>query len=220
MNEPTPASREALVQIEALAYSDAPLIICDVDEVVLHMIRHLETYLADHGLSFIEHKYRLTGNIAEHGTQTPVSEATVKHHLHAFFDSHSGHQDLVDGADQALKDLSGEWDIVFLTNLPGVHNKPVRERVLGGFGLPFPVVTNTGAKGGAASALSAGRRGPVAFIDDSPGNLKSVRTSLPTAHLVHFVADDRFLANSEDVPGVSLKTGDWRQTAAHLGSIL
>lgn len=220
MSDPSPVSAEALAQIRALDTSDAPLIICDVDEVVLHMIRHLEDYLLQQGLCFIEHKYRLTGNIAERGSHVPVAEATVKHHLHAFFDDRSGHQDMVDGADLALKDLASEWDIIFLTNLPGAHNKPIRERVLAEVGLPFPVVTNSGPKGGAASALSAGRRGPIAFIDDSPGNLKSVQASLPAAHLVHFIADERFLANSEDIPGVRLKTGDWRKTADYLGSIL
>ncbi|MDN3718959.1 hypothetical protein QW131_06405 [Roseibium salinum] len=88
--------------------------------------------------------------------------------------------------------MAADWEIVLLTNLPGGHNKPAREQLLSGMGIPYPVLTNSGPKGGAVAALSAGRQGPLVFIDDSPTNHASVHASFPSAVQVQFVADPRF----------------------------
>ena len=170
MPEPTPVLPEVMDQIRALQFSDNKLIICDVDEVILHLIRHLEDYLHQRDLMFLNHEYRLTGNIARAADRGVLSADAVRGHLLAFFDEISHAQDLVDGADQALATLAEHWDIVLLTNLPGSHNKPAREKLLASMGVPFPVVTNSGPKGGAVAALAADRSGPVVFIDDSPTN--------------------------------------------------
>ncbi len=127
MPEPTPVLPEVLDQIRALPASDNRLIICDVDEVILHLIRHLEDYLNARDLVFLQYEYRLTGNIGRAADRGVLSAAEVRNHLLAFFDEISHAQDLVDGADRALGTLSENWDIVLLTNLPGSHNKPARE---------------------------------------------------------------------------------------------
>lgn len=220
MPEPTSPSRHVLDQIAALPNSDRPLIICDVDEVILHMISHLERYLADREMAFLNFEYRLTGNIVRKGDTTPLPAETVRRLLDLFFDEESHRQQPVDGAEQALSRLAANWDIVLLTNLPGGHNKPVRENLLRNAGIPFPVLTNSGPKGGAAAALSAGRPDPVVFIDDSPGNHRSVHASLPGAVQIQFVADPRFLALIEPADHIALQTGDWGQTADFIGAIL
>ncbi|MEP3667100.1 MAG: hypothetical protein ABJN42_10250, partial [Roseibium sp.] len=63
MPEPTQVLPEVLGQIRALSVSRRPLNVCDVDEVVLHLIAHLEDYLHARDLMFLKHEYRLTGNI-------------------------------------------------------------------------------------------------------------------------------------------------------------
>ncbi|WP_420336811.1 hypothetical protein [Roseibium sp.] len=220
MPEPTPILPEVLDQIRALPASENRLIICDVDEVILHLIRHLEDYLHERELLFLNHEYRLTGNIGRLADQSVLSAEEVRAHLLAFFDEISHAQDLVDGADRALEALAEHWDIILLTNLPGSHNKPAREKLLGSMGVPFPVVTNSGPKGGAVAALAANRSGPVVFIDDSPTNHTSVQASLPSSVQIQFIADERFLAATRPDGHIDLLTGDWQETAAFIRSIL
>ncbi|MHA7773173.1 hypothetical protein [Roseibium sp. M-1] len=220
MPEPTPVLPEVLAQISALPVSSRPLIICDVDEVVLHMISHLEEYLHARELMFLKYEYRMTGNIAGKADRQLLSSDDVRRHLLSFFDEISHSQDMVPGATEALNALAVDWDIVFLTNLPGGHNKPVREQLLAGLGLPFPVLTNTGPKGGAVAALAAGRPVPVVFIDDSPTNHASVHASLPSAIQIQFIADPRFLGTTTREEHVALLTGDWQETAAFISGIL
>lgn len=220
MPEPTPVLPEVLSQIRALPVSNRPLIICDVDEVILHMISHLEDYLHDNGMYFLNHTYRLTGNIARHGEEAPIAADQVKTHLNTFFDEVSHRQSMVADADAVLAALSEHWDIVLLTNLPGSHNKPARESLLSGMGIPYPVLTNSGPKGGAVAALAGGRSHPVVFIDDSPTNHRSVQASLPSAVQVQFIADQRFLNSIEPEAHIDLLTGDWRETCRFIEAIL
>lgn len=221
MSELHAPAREVLDQIRALpASSGRPLVICDVDEVVFHMIAHLETFLADRDMGFLRHAYQLTGNIARKDSDTPVGQDEVRRLLLEFFAEVSDRQTAVDGAAAALERLSADCEVVFLTNLPGSANKPARERLLASHGMPYPVVTNSGPKGAAAAALSAGRGRPVVFIDDSPQNLKSVHLCLPETHLVHFIADARFRAAVDPLPMAGLLTGDWQETTRHILSIL
>jgi len=220
MPEPTPVLPEVLAQIRGLPVSDRPLIICDVDEVILHLIAPLEAYLADNGLRFLSHSYRFTGNIAPIGTNTPVPADQVRNHLMTFFDTFTHRQTMVTHANTVLEELSADWDIVLLTNLPGAHNKPARETLLGGMGIPYPVLTNSGPKGGAVAALAGGRSQPVVFIDDSPTNHSSVQATLPASIQIQFIADDRFLKLVEPEPHIDLLTGDWRETSRFIRDIL
>ncbi|WP_305987016.1 hypothetical protein [Roseibium sp. MMSF_3544] len=219
MSEPTPVLPDVLAQIQALPSSTRRLIVCDVDEVILHLIKHLEDYLHERDLAFLSHQYRFTGNIGQRKDRTALTSDEVRRHLLTFFDEVSHRQDMVHGADKALAKLSENWDIVLLTNLPGGHNKPLREKLLSDMGIPFPVVTNSGAKGGAVAALAAQRSAPVVFIDDSPTNHTSVQASLPSAVQIQFIADARFRANAEQDAHIDLLTGDWQETAAFIRAI-
>ncbi len=220
MPEPTQVLPEVLGQIRALPVSRRPLIVCDVDEVVLHLIAHLEDYLHARDLMFLKHEYRLTGNIGTRNERRELPAADVRRHLQVFFDEICPRQDLVPGADEALHALVRDWDIVLLTNLPGGHNKPVREKRLAEMGMTFPVLTNSGPKGGAVAALAAGRPAPVVFIDDSPTNHSSVHASLPSAIQIQFIADARFRETVDPAGHVSLVTGDWQETSAFIGGIV
>jgi beta-phosphoglucomutase-like phosphatase (HAD superfamily) len=219
MAEPTPVLAETLRQIKALETSERPLVVCDVDEVALHFIAHLEEHLQGLGLVFLSHDYKLTGNIADRNG-APLPADAVRSLLQAFFDDWTHRQQPVQGAPQALSRLSQDADIVFLTNLPGAWNRDTRARTLSQHGMHYPVITNTGPKGGAVAALAAGRPGPVVFIDDSPQNIRSVQTALADCILIHFVADKRFFATSETIAGVDLKTDDWTAVEAYISTCL
>jgi hypothetical protein len=220
MPEPTPVLPEVLAQIKQLPVSNRPLIICDVDEVILHMITHLEEYLHGNGMQFLNHNYRLTGNIASKDSGEPVPADQVRSLLMTFFDDISHQQEMVPDANTMLEALSVQWDIVLLTNLPGGHNKPARETLLRSMGIPYPVLTNSGPKGGAVAALAGGRPQPVVFIDDSPANHRSVQASLPSSVQIQFIADPRFLQSTEPEIHIDLLTGDWRETFRFIKAIL
>ena len=218
--EPHPVRPDTLAQIRALPGGTRPLVICDVDEVVLHFIAHLEEHLKDRGLRFLSHAYKLTGNIAPIGDAAPIDADSVRGLLQGFFDSWVDRQQAVPGARSALDHISAFADIIFLTNLPGSWNRAARRTVLDRNGMPFPMVTNTGPKGGAVAALAAGRTGPVVFIDDSPTNLCSVRHALDGCVLVHFIADPRFFSAAEDIADTHLKTHDWDVARAYISKVL
>lgn len=219
MAEPTTANPHTLAQIVELRRTNRPLIICDVDEVILHFISHLEAFMGKQGFRFTDHRYRLTGNIVDENGK-PASKDAVRALLSTFFDVHTANQRPVDGAADALAALSIRADIVLLTNLPGQHNKPGREKLLADHGIRFPLVTNSGPKGGAVSALAGGRHEPVVFIDDSPTNLRSVQSSYAGAKLIQFIADERFLASADPIAGIHLKTNDWGQTRTYIEDLL
>lgn len=191
------------------------LVICDVYEVVLHFIRPFEAWLAERGLAFLSHRYQLAGNIAG-ADGRPLDQPRVGPLLQAFFDDWAGRQEPVAGAAEALARVSRHADVVFLTNLPGAWNEAARRSVLAGAGMAYPLVTNSGAKGAAAARLAAGRRAGVVFIDDSPTNLRSVASSLAGCTLLQFIADPRFLAAADPLPGVGLTTGDWTRAEAYI----
>lgn len=220
MSEPHAPSRSILDQIALLPRSTRPVVICDIDEVVLHMIRHLRTYLEANGLRLIQEQYRLTNNIAETGSDQALPSDAVKRLLQDFFDTQTHDQDLVDGAHAALHSLHSDWEVVFLTNLPGMHNRPAREQLLKSYGFRFPLLVNSGPKGGAVSALSADRKAPVVFIDDSPTNHSSVNASLPSSVQIQFIADPVFRSNMAQAEYIDLLTGDWSETARFINSLL
>ncbi|SHM04557.1 hypothetical protein [Roseibium suaedae] len=220
MSEPTPPSRAILDQIALLPASRRPLVVCDVDEVILHLIRPLERYMAAIGLCFLSSTYKLTGNIARQDTRTALNAQEARRVIETFFDTECRHQEMVEGADEALHRVSSLADVVLLTNLPGSHNKPVRQTLLAQMGITYPLLINSGPKGGAVAALAAGRPEPVVFIDDSPTNHSSVHASLPSARLIQFVADSRFRGSLDIEPHISLLTGDWGQTADFIEDIL
>ncbi|NRG19176.1 hypothetical protein HPQ64_15905 [Rhizobiales bacterium] len=195
------------------------MIICDVDEVILHFISHLEDFMGKQGFRFTDHRYRLNGNIVDDDGK-PASRDAVRALLSTFFDTHTANQRPVHGAADALAALSIRADIILLTNLPGQHNKPVREKLLADHEIRFPLVTNSGPKGGAVSALAGGRRAPVIFIDDSPTNLRSVQSSYAGATLIQFIADERFFASADPIAGIHLKTNDWRQACNFIEELL
>lgn len=206
---------QTIAGIDGLKLTGRPLVVCDVDEVVLHFLKPLEAWLDTRGLFLHAVSYGLTGNIKRKGGYDAVPKDEVHDLLLAFFDDEVGRQDAVEGAGAALLALADTVDVVLLTNLPH-HHRERRMENLAGHGLGFPVITNDGPKGPALARLSALTSGPVVFVDDSPSNLKSVLATVPDVHVIQFVADARFLALSPDVPGVRLRTNRWNEVEAYV----
>jgi len=209
-SDPREARLRTRAQIEAIPLGGRPLVVCDVDEVALEFVIHLENHLLRKGFRLLPRSYGLTGNIVLDGTETPATQDDVRRLLHSFFAEDTHLQTPVAGAAESLSILS-EWaDIVMLTNMPDAQRE-IRSDTLARHGMAYPVVTNTGPKGEAVRHLADRAGGPVIFLDDSPSNVGSVRKAVDEAFLVQFIGDPRFLAMATPVEGIHMLTGDWRE---------
>jgi hypothetical protein len=190
---------------------DRPLVICDVDEVVVHFIRSLERHLEDNGCWLDAASYALNGNVRERHSNEPVSTKRLGDLLFGCFTEHTHKMDAIDGATDSLESLSAHAEIVMLTNLPENY---LEDRItnLTGHGMPYPVVANSGEKGPAVDALLDGSQHVAVFIDDSPTNIRSVGNSCPSVDLVHFIPDPRFSRHIGPMDGVALRSDNWNET--------
>lgn len=207
-------------QLETLIVPDnTPLVICDVDEVVVHFTRAFEHFIAEHGLFLDVTSFAINGNIKDRKARQPVPDETVAKLIDDFFIECTEHLHPVDGAVEALMDLSNQATVVMLTNLPH-HAREKRINNLRRLGLPFPVVTNSGPKGPAIRHLAASTTLPVIFVDDSPGFVSSCFEHAPHVHIVHFLHDERFARHMEPLPYVSLTTATWAEAHPHIRQLL
>jgi hypothetical protein len=212
-------SEDTRRQLEGLRLSGRPLLICDVDEVVLHFTREFEDFLATRALWLATASFALNGNIRQRDGGAPVPNASVAQLIGDFFAERTLHMTPIDGAVDALTHIGELADVVLLTNLPHTAGED-RRRNLARHGLPFPVITNTGPKGPAVCHLAARAAGPSVFIDDSPGFIASARDHAPGVHLVHFLHDERFARHIAPLDYVSLRTGEWREARPHIVDLL
>jgi hypothetical protein len=74
-----------------------------------------------------------------------------------------------------------------LTAMPHRHRQK-RRALLDRLHLPYPPLTTEMPKGPAVKMLRGDRPRPVAFVDDMPHNLASVREAVPDAALFHLMA--------------------------------
>lgn len=208
-----------LKQIETLAFNGRPLVICDVDEVVLHFTRDFEAYIAAHDLWLDPASFALSGNVKHRQDHRPAHDDLVIDLVSGFFADRTLHQQPIDGAIDALLHLSAMADVVMLTNLP--HSAGEHRRAnLAGHGLPFPVVTNSGPKGPAIAELSRRSGQTAVFIDDSPSFIASAYDHAPHVHLVHFLHDKRFARHVEPMDYVSLRTATWDEARPHIEMLI
>ncbi|AXS40875.1 hypothetical protein [Breoghania sp. L-A4] len=220
MLETRPAEPDIFAQIEALGIlGDGPLVICDVDEVVLHFIAPLEAYMVRCGFELIEPRFMLTGNIRRLDGGGLASQDEVRALIHGFFETESESQKPVPHASDTLAALSAHAQVLMLTNMPE-RFRPAREGILRRNAIPYPVLTNIGPKGPAVATLAGERREPIFFLDDSAGNVTSVRDHVDSAHLIHFIADARFFALAEPIDGVHHRSNCWRDTRRYIEGVL
>jgi hypothetical protein len=178
---------------DALSLGERPLIVCDIDEVVLEFITPFQAFLVENGHELQPRSFRLTGNVVRlaDGSETPADD--VDRLLEAFFAEQDGWQTPVDAAADSLAELSGKADIVFLTAMPPRH-RSVRRSLLGRHGLDYPMIATEAAKGPAVKALHGERVQPLVFIDDIFVNLHSVKAHMPETLLINLMANDTFRA--------------------------
>ena len=206
-------------QLATLRFTGRPLVICDVDEVIVHFTRDFEDYIGLHGLWLDTSSFALNGNIRYRETNAPAPDALVAEMIGDFFETRTRHMQEIDGAVSALLAFGEKADVVLLTNLPHTAGDHRREN-LKSHGLPYPVVTNSGPKGPAIRNLWERGGRPVVFIDDNPSYIASAHAYAPEVHLIHFLHDDRFARHIEPLDYVALRTASWDEARPQVLSLI
>jgi hypothetical protein len=210
---------ETARQIEELAADDRPLLVLDVDDVVLEFIRPFPNFLKSRGFGLTLASFRLTGNIAETASGRLIEQPEVTALLGEFFDAQADWQSITDGAAEALAMLGGRAEIVLLTAMPHKH-RAVRRAHLDALGLPYPLLTTEMAKGPAVAKLRGNKGRPAAFVDDQPSNLASARNSVADVHLFHLMADNSLRAFLPPMPNDIAVVDNWRDAAPKIAAAL
>lgn len=210
---------ETARQIEELAHDDRPLLVLDVDDVVLEFVRPFPHFLRTRGFGLTLASFRLTGNISETATGRLIEQPEVTALLGEFFDTQAEWQSITEGAADALKMLGKGAEIVMLTAMPHKH-RAVRRAHLDALGLNYPLLTTEMAKGPAIAKLRGLKARPVAFVDDQPSNLISARNSVADAHLFHLMADNSLRAFLPPTPPDIFSVEDWREAAPKIADAL
>ncbi|WP_114390465.1 hypothetical protein [Notoacmeibacter marinus] len=198
-------------QIESIAEDNRPLLVLDVDEVVLEFLGPFMRWLESEGFSFRAQSFALNGNIFDSEGSAAAKE-TVESLITRFFEVQHEWQILAPGFSNALDSLSQKAQIVLLTAMPHRHFA-AREALLTSLSVPYPLVTTEKAKGPAVSLLHGGRDAPVAFIDDMAYNLLSVAKALPSATLIHLMAHRPMRDLMPPLPDSIIAAEDWPMAA-------
>lgn len=196
-----------------------PLLICDVDEVVLHLVKPFIEVIEERGYMLKSHSFKLTGNVFDKETGKEATQEEVWSGLTQLFEEQATRQGIVDGVVENLNLLAESIDIVFLTNMPHPFRE-TRKAHLVECGLDFPLVTNTRSKVPAINILQRHCQRRVGFIDDTPKNLDQVREGAKDVQLFHFMADENFREMAGDIEGAHFSTGDWVHAREQIHNVL
>lgn len=187
-----------------------PLLICDCDEVLLHMVRHFGTWLSEtHDIDFTIGAGDFATSMRRRDGETIEREA-MWGLLDGFFPEQMHRQTLVPHAREALAAIAEQADIVILTNLKD-HCRDHRIEQLAAHGIAHRVECNQGGKGAPVAALVAEYRAPVAvFVDDLAVHHESVARHAPKVHRLHMVSDPELAAAMPASRAAHARIDDWR----------
>ena len=188
-----------------------PLLICDCDEVLLHMVRHFGTWLREtHDIAFAPNG----GDFATSMTRVDGSRPSREEMwglLGQFFPAEMERQTLVPHAREALAALAETAEIIILTNLSDAC-RTARIDQLAAFGIAHRVECNQGGKGDPVARLVAEHGDPVTiFVDDLAVHHESVARHAPHVHRLHMIAEPSLAAGVPPAPAAHARIDDWRE---------
>jgi hypothetical protein len=197
-----------IVDLNHVELSDRPLLVCDVDDVVLEFLLPFEAYLLSLGHQLLPKSFRLTGNIVSIAGQQALEEREVKKILHDFFDQQEQWQKPFGNSVGTLQHLGATADVVFLTAMPPAFTQQ-RRRLLDRLGLDFPLLATESPKGPVVKALHGARELPLAFMDDMAHNLHSVADHAPECLLVHIAPHSEIHRHAPQTNPQVIRASDW-----------
>lgn len=187
-----------------------PLLICDCDEVLLHMVKHFADWLGEaHDVDFTIGTWELARNMKRRNDGPPLTQEEMHGFLGGFFPAEMHRQTLVPHAREALAAIAEQADIVILTNLQD-HCRTARIDQLAAFGIEHRVECNQGGKGGPVAQLVAEYGDPVTvFVDDLPHHHQSVADHAPQVWRLHMVSEPRLAPGVPSAPAAHVRLDDW-----------
>jgi hypothetical protein len=188
-----------------------PLLIVDADEVLFLFADGFDKFLGERGLYLDFSSYMLYGNVRRKSDGAPLPDDAVTQLLDEFrglFDS----LDPVDGALEAIAELSLLLDIVVLSNMTEAQ-VPLRLKNFSLHGLALPLMINSGLKGPAVSALASRAGKPVFFVDDITRHHASVAEAAPDVIRIHLIGDARFRPTQAVSRHANFRAETWKDAA-------
>lgn len=166
-----------------------PLIICDVDEVLVYFAQPLAAYFAEHGYHLSFHTYSIFNNVTCQQSGKPLEKEKALFYIDQFFAEKVATCPVVEGAVDALAKLADQCQIILYSNVP-LEAKNQRAEALKAQGLPYPLISGKGLKGPAVQHMLQDYQATSFFIDDLPHNIDSVKSHHSAVNCIHYVADD------------------------------
>lgn len=196
-----------------------PLLICDCDEVLLHMVRHFGVWLGEtHDIDFSPNGADFATSMTRRDGTPGPSREEMWGMLDQFFPAEMDRQTLVPHAREALAALAETADIVILTNLQDICRQP-RIDQLAKFGIEHRVECNQGGKGGPVARLVAEHGDPVTvFVDDLGVHHESVAKHAPQVHRLHMVSEPALAPNVPKAEAAHARIDDWREAEAWIAA--
>lgn len=182
---------QATVGHTQLSLEDRPLVICDVDEVVLEFLTPFNAFLNASGYELLPRSFRLTGNIITLDNGEAAENDTCRDLLEGFFSEQLDWQTPTNDVETVLSNLSELADIIFLSAMPP-HHYDIRRTLLDRHGLTYPLVATNEEKGPLIREIHAEREQPLIFVDDMVYNLHSAKKHAPSAHTIYYMSNATF----------------------------
>lgn len=205
----------ALPDLDHIRLSDRPLVVCDVDDVVLQFLAPFEAYLAAEGARLLPRSFRLHGNIISLTSNEALEDQRVSDLLETFFEAQERWQTPFAQAVETLHTVERQADVVFLTAMPP-RFAAQRRRLLDALHLTFPMVATETPKGPVVHAIHQTRPLPIAFIDDMAHNLHSVGEHVEDCFLIHMMPDSEIHRHAPKPGEHVARALDW----PHAGTLL
>lgn len=167
-----------------------PLVICDCDEVILHMVVPFKQWLEEgQGVRFVMAGSNFANALSWQSSGEPLEPQEVWRLLGNFFDTQMGRQNPIEGAVAGINRLAEDADVVILTNLTDAR-RDNRARQLADHGVVAQVFTNQGPKGPALkSIIEQFSPSRALFIDDLPQHHQSARETVPGITTLHLCGE-------------------------------
>lgn len=210
---------ETVRQIAELARDDRPLLVLDVDEVVLEFVQPFMRFLGAQGLHLKTDSFRLHGNVVHLETGAAIEPDRVSALLDEIFAAQHDWLTAAPGAAETVAGIAGHAEVVLLTAMPHQHRE-TRRTFLDRLGFPYPLVTTTTPKGPAIRQLRGERARAVAFVDDMPHNLASVRATIADAYLFHLMCHADFRALLPPLPDGVVSVECWPDAGPKIAAAL
>ncbi|NLS19799.1 hypothetical protein HGP16_24985 [Rhizobium sp. P40RR-XXII] len=198
--------------VSHIRLQERPLIVCDVDDVVLHFFAPFLTFIDGEGYEFLPRSFRLTGNIVSKDNGSALEEKDVHRLIEVFFEAQEQWQTPLERVVDTLGEFSKDADIVFLTAMPPQFWVQ-RRRLLDRLELAYPLLASLQPKGPIVRSLHRQRTMPVAFVDDMAHNLHSVSDHVPECLLINLKPDSVVHRMAPAVAAGIPEANEWSQAA-------